>query len=120
MIFNKTYFLTKDLKFSKDISNAILLNIEYITRINHRNDISNIRVLIGCEYVCIDGNSISLTNKKTDNTILTKTNSNILSNFGYLTCDSTYKLNVESIGESAYFFTKLEIMDLLAFKITNK
>ena len=43
----------------------------------------------------------------------------ILSNFGYLTCDSTYKLNTESMGESEYHFNKLQLKDISTLRMNN-
>ena len=111
IVYNDEYYLTEELNFSKDISKAAKLNIEYITKNNFSSDIYNMRIVINNQYINIDRHSIYLTKILTDNTILTQVNGNkLLSNYGYLTCNNVYKLALENEGESTYFFTKLRII----------
>tara|TARA_B110000211_G_C14078777_1_gene553484 strand:- start:2004 stop:2966 length:963 start_codon:yes stop_codon:yes gene_type:complete len=109
IIYNKEYFLTEEFSFTKQISEAVLVNIEYISGKNHTS-IYNIRIKINSSYICIENNNISLIDEKNDNTIFIKMKNKLLCNFGYLVCNSNYKLDLESEGEEMYDFNRMEII----------
>lgn len=109
IVYNKEYFLTKEFTFTKHISKAVLVNIEYITQKKY-TDFYNIRINIDNSYICINNKNISLTEEKNDNTIIIKTKNKLLCNFGYLVCNSAYKLDLESQGEEMYDFNRMEIV----------